>query len=48
MILAEELGELLRRIAPVPEVDEDLRHRLRRARALAAGLDPYLEPMRDP
>jgi caffeoyl-CoA O-methyltransferase len=41
-ILAEELDELLRRIDSVPEVDEDLRRRLRRARGLAAGLDPYL------
>jgi caffeoyl-CoA O-methyltransferase len=45
-ILAEELGELLRRIGPVLGVDEELR--LRRARYLAAGLDPYLSQCATP
>ncbi len=41
-IVAEELDELLRRIDPVPGGDEDFLLRLRHARDLAAGLDPYL------
>ncbi|MGC2655431.1 MAG: class I SAM-dependent methyltransferase [Mycobacterium sp.] len=47
-ILAEELGELLRRIDPLPGVDEELLRRLRRARDLAAGLDPYLSQCATP
>jgi caffeoyl-CoA O-methyltransferase len=41
-ILAEELTEILRRIETVREADEESLLRLRRARDLAAGLDPYL------
>ena len=41
-IVAAELAELLERITSVPGVDEELLLRLRYARDVAAGLDPYL------
>ncbi len=42
-ILAEELRDVCAQIADVPGVDSTLLQRLRRARDLAAGLDPYLD-----
>jgi caffeoyl-CoA O-methyltransferase len=42
-ILAAELAALCRELADVASVDPPLLNRLRRARDLAAGLDPYLD-----
>lgn len=42
-ILAEELTELSRRLEATPGVEPETLARLRRARDLAAGLDPYLD-----
>lgn len=41
-ILARELGEVCRELGVAPGVDQGVLVRLRRARDLAAGLDPYL------
>ncbi|MET0452839.1 MAG: class I SAM-dependent methyltransferase [Mycobacterium sp.] len=47
-ILAEELGELVQQFGAAPGVDRTLLDRLRRARDLAAGLDPYLSECTTP
>ncbi|MBJ7336900.1 MAG: class I SAM-dependent methyltransferase [Mycolicibacterium sp.] len=47
-ILAGELGELCRELDAVPGIDPALAQRLRRARDLAAGLDPYLDQCTTP
>jgi len=47
-ILANELGELCRQLAEVDGVDGVTLGRLRRARDLAAGLDPYLDQCTTP
>jgi caffeoyl-CoA O-methyltransferase len=47
-ILADELGELLRRLEITADADQDCLLRLRRARDLAAGLDPYLSQCASP
>jgi predicted O-methyltransferase YrrM len=47
-ILADELGDLCRQIAEVNGVDAAVVERLRRARDLAAGLDPYLDQCTTP
>lgn len=47
-ILARELGEICRELNEVAAVDQHLMNRLRRARDLAAGLDPYLDQCTTP
>jgi predicted O-methyltransferase YrrM len=47
-ILADELGDLCRQIAELGGVDASMLDRLRRARDLAAGLDPYLDQCTTP
>lgn len=47
-ILAHELGELCRQLAEADGVDGATLDRLRRARDLAAGLDPYLDQCTTP
>ncbi|GLP78171.1 O-methyltransferase [Mycobacterium antarcticum] len=47
-ILAAELADLCRELGAVPGVDPVLAQRLRRARDLAAGLDPYLDQCTTP
>ncbi|TPG27411.1 SAM-dependent methyltransferase [Mycobacterium hodleri] len=47
-ILARELGELCRELGAVPGVDPALARRLRQARDLASGLDPYLDQCTSP
>lgn len=47
-ILAHELGELCRQLAKADGVDGATLDRLRRARDLAAGLDPYLDQCTTP
>jgi predicted O-methyltransferase YrrM len=47
-ILAEELGEVCRELADTGGADPRLLNRLRRARDLAGGLDPYLQRCTSP
>lgn len=47
-ILADELGELCRHLTDVGGLDAATLDRLRRARDLAAGLDPYLDQCTTP
>ncbi|OZG27776.1 SAM-dependent methyltransferase [Williamsia sp. 1138] len=47
-ILAVELAELVALVDAAPELDPGLKERLRRARDLARGLDPYLEECSTP
>lgn len=47
-ILAEELDEVCGQLSAVGGIDPALLNRLRRARALAAGLDPYLDQCTTP
>lgn len=47
-ILAKELGELCRELGDLGGIDPQLLNRLRRARDLAAGLDPYLDECTTP
>lgn len=47
-ILARELGEVCRDLSSVVGIDPELVSRLRRARDLAAGLDPYLDQCTTP
>jgi caffeoyl-CoA O-methyltransferase len=47
-ILARELGEVCRELGATAGIDQALLNRLRRARDLAAGLDPYLDQCTTP
>lgn len=47
-ILAAELEEIGERLDAVDGVEESLRRRVRRARAMASGLDPYLSAVTTP